>query len=403
MNEALTVISENWGAVLRAAGLLVCLPIASWALWISLSRVWRSCADAALVRKGQAAFDLPSRDMPPDSEASVHIDTVLDEAWRAGDWVRVGQLLREIERVPFDVGYAIMGHDYAADHLIEAILDAGAALPGAPQRDDFSVLSAKVDRFRQIALTNPHVPMLTTLLCHALTRAAWIAHGQVYGRMPTHDGMALFHKWSAEAEGLIKDTGRDPGQSALMAQAWYHCALALDDESASAQLRHRWKCVERADPLNLALWEEHAHHMLPGWYGSLAEVGAVADRAVDATKAAYGSAIYARIMLAVRPCLGLADVPGYSAARFDRAIEDDIAHAGGQPQANAYALWFWSNGPRRDTVRIFREHLSEVYLDMWPAGEARDALHAAFAKAFGGKPSGRGRARTAAGRKGHPA
>ncbi|WP_136442718.1 hypothetical protein [Pacificoceanicola onchidii] len=390
MNEALTFITENWASVL-GYGALIALGPFSWRFGTALvTGFWRGFTDGKLVEKGRAAFDLPSRDIPPDSEASLSIDALLDEAWQTEDWVRLGKLLREIESAPFDVGYGIKAHDYAADHLIEPLLDVGADLPAEPHGDDFAGLEAEVDKIRHIAITNPHVPMLTVLLCHTLTRAAWIAHGQFYGRVQTYDGMGLFHKWSAEAEGLIRDTGRDPAQSPLLAQAWYHCALALDHEEAGAALRDRWESVLRADPENLALWEEHAHHMLPGWYGSEAEVGAVADRAVQITEEAYGGTIYARIMIAVWPCIELTDVPGYSGARFDRALEDDIRYAGGQPQANLYAAWFWHNGPRSDTVRIFREHLEEVYLEMWPEGEPREALYAAFAKAFGGKPSGRG-------------
>ncbi|WP_425102023.1 hypothetical protein [Tropicibacter sp. S64] len=390
MSEALTFILENAGSVARYAVLIVAGPFLFRLGRAFLSGFWRSYTDGALAKKGRAAFDIPTRDVPEDSAASLRIDQMLEDAWDARDWVRLGKTLREIEREPFDVGYGIKAHDYAADHLIEPLLDAGADLPDVPMAEDFGKVDAELEKIRTIAITNPHVPMLTVLLCHALTRAAWIAHGQFYGRTQTEDGMARFYQWSAEAEGLILDTGRDPTQSPLLAQAWYHCALAHDFEEAGRELRRRWEGVLKADPANLALWEEHAHHMLPGWYGSEEEVGAVADRAVRMTEQDYGSAIYARIMLSVWPCISLLDVPGYTGERFDQAMDEDIRHAGGQPQANFYAMWFWRNGPRSDTVRIFREHLDEVYLDMWPEGAPRDALYAAFGMAFGGKASGRG-------------
>lgn len=362
MEQALAAFAAE--PLIAAAVLLLVLGLMSlpWIAPILCDRM----QDRALER-AQKNFNLPMVPGQPMPADVVHMERKVAEELDQENWEALGQKISELTDSQALTSDGQRAYDVVIDRALRPIDEAET---DSALRDALVPYNSAMRRF-------PHVPGLVGLYLRALQKAAWRARGTYEGRPADPQGLRLFVDWMQEIEDIVKETGRAPSRSILLAEPFYHAAI-LRDNPAEA-MTDRFEQVLHADNGNARIWAERSHHLLPGWFGSTDELGAHLARSMDAV----GVQMLPLITVAVLPCVRLSQIPGWTEELFISAVEDLSLRDDGQETVNALCSTLFVLGYGRLACELGRRFLTTLHRAAW---DSEDVYLLFFDAAFGGKP-----------------
>ena len=307
------------------------------------------------------------RDRPQDVlDLQADVAAMMDK----DDWAGLGHLIARLADHPTFATEGTRSYDIAVAVALEPIFAA----------ESHAELKTALEPYNAAMCKLPHVPGMTGLYLRALQVAAWRALGTFEGRPPDHEGQALFNQWMSEIEGIVLDTGRSPMRSILLAEPFYHAAFVKD--APAAELQRRFEMVLAADGENPRLWSDRTHGLLPGWFGSVAELSGH----MQAMTGALGERALPIFTIALSPCVEPDSIRGWNQDRLVLSLADE-----GQDKINRFLSTLMAQGELHLAAKVAQAHWRELHAHHWSCDE--DWLWL-FDAAFEGKPSARLRANT---------
>ncbi|APX88515.1 hypothetical protein BV394_01220 [Brevirhabdus pacifica] len=316
---------------------------------------------ARRARAGQFRSGLPIRQGDPAVGREGEVPRLVRRLMNENRWDELAELMRRAEE-----DERLYGDGQRLSHVVvEAAVAPIRQAVRAPwgKRAEMRAVERLLAPFRAAARGADGSSEILSLTALALIEAGWAAQGALAGRPATEEGTGAFHAMLQEAEGLLRQADPDAGLSSYMAEAVYMCGFVQPNPPAALSDRFsRWVMV---NPTDCYPFEQRALHLMPGWYGTMEDVEALAERALRATAPVLGEGAYGRIAARLSLYLDPRRIPGFSHERISRSLTDLVARAGTQAAANRWAAWALAQGLDKTPRILVARFLREVHLDEW--------------------------------------
>jgi len=305
----------------------------------------------------------------------------------AGEWADLLDALRFADQ---DRTMASGGHR-VAPLISEGIR---AALIAAIKRQDLGSAGAELTRFEAVFELHTNDYAAAHLLAQAQIDLGCLKREVATLGQLSRDLVAESAAHFDAAERLLNQFDPIEEMSPLLAATRYLLVRGIEDGSTLCRDWFEDWCD--LDPEDATVHATHAVHMLPDWFGSLAQFEKSARKAAAMTEHVTGKAAYAVFHLAARDRLGDM-LPSLDLLLFLQGLTDYQTVTGCQHRANTAASLltemvrdFKLAGPtaayqltktRAALSEVLWNRLHEVHLDLWTHGA--DSLAFALAEIFG--------------------
>jgi len=263
---------------------------------------------------------------------------------------------------------------------------------------DWPAALAEIDRLAAVQAAHPDSPAAAHLLAQAHLDFGWARRSAEPGPGIPRDVWQDFLHHTALAEAALGLFDPIEEDSPLLAGTRYLLVRGIED--GDTLCRDWYEDWSDLDPTNPEPHLTHAVHLLPQWFGTLAEFDGEARTALYRTRHCSNAAAYALFHLAAAEALG--DLPpGADPDLFMAGLIDYFHATGCQYRANVVAAALaellhsqppahsaGKTGSRRRIAVLealdehLRENLREFHLSAWENGAASIsyALEQVFAK-----------------------
>ena len=269
-----------------------------------------------------------------------------------------------------------------------------AAMIAAIARQDVAAAAAELVRFEAVFELHPNDYAAGHLLAQALIDLGCLKREVAAQGQLSRDLLAESVAHFDAAESLLDDFDPIEEMSPLLAGTRYLLVRGIEDGAALCRDWFEDWCD--LDPEDATAHATHAMHMLPDWFGSLAQFEKSARKAAAITEPVTGKAAYAVFHLTARDRLGDM-LPSLDLLLFLQGLADYMTATGCQHRANIAASQlaemvrdFKLAGPaaayqltktRAALSDVLWNRLHEVHLDRWAHGA--DSLAFALGEIFG--------------------
>lgn len=250
--------------------------------------------------------------------------------------------------------------------LVAVAAEARAAeLHDLTPTDDAEVATAR-QRLERWHHTYPESPTPIVALGALVMATAWRSRGGKYARETPQQNWNVFRERTREARQILETNrtvgSRDPG--------WYNDMLdvGLAEGWSKQQYGALFNEAVAKEPAYYDLYFSAVQRLLPRWGGSMADIRALADRAVDRTRSIEGSTMYARIYWMVTQWNGTEGLHDGTIpwSKMKAGFVDLLKHypSGGRDR-QAFAHFGCVVGDREPAAELMKQFGDDWYSDVW--------------------------------------
>jgi hypothetical protein len=240
------------------------------------------------------------------------------------------------------------------------------ALGGIPtDASDAKIADAKT-RLADWRHKHPESPTPVVALAQFMLSEAWKARG---GKLANEVTQAQWQGFAAKLKEThdLLDTTKPV---AAACPGWWDAMLTLSRAES-------WKADRATDlfhqavakePLYQAFYFNRIQSLQPRWGGSLAQIVALADEAVELTKSVEGRTMHARVLWAACQYEGTKPLEDgtFDWKKMKGGFEDLMArYPESDRNLHAFARWSWAAGDKATAASIFRKLGDDWYSDIW--------------------------------------
>jgi hypothetical protein len=326
------------------------------------------------------ALTIPAPDATHEYTARMEHQTKGQFLSRQEDWPTLSQRIEEADQArtatPGGMPIAdLLTYGARADIVLSA---EHALFDGKPSKGALEMMMAAVDSLEAVLLEHPNSYPIALVVAHAHMDIGWAWRGTGWETELNAQNRDAFAVHFARAAGILnRFSGAEYNSPALAAA---HCALLAGNPDSRIRVADEYEVLIDLDRANPRHMRAMGNHLLPRWFGTLAQLELEARRTASRTQGIWGAGAYAWVyfdaLVIDDDACAQVDLPF-----FIEGLRDILTHSPDQHNANLLAAYCsvavrggFGSADEADLVRtqiidctdwIIRDHLREIHPLVW--------------------------------------